>query len=113
MPPVALRAIDCPGSFCLPAEYAHPSGKGRSLVEATQPLLRQDLAHLRGLLDAMPRGPGKLVVHQQLGAAAENACPDQLADESVVSWWKPKRGAAAAPSRQGPPPLSGSADRML
>ena len=51
----ALRAIGYAGSFCLPAEYADPSGKGQRMGDGALPFLREDLVHLRGLLDVMPR----------------------------------------------------------
>lgn len=51
----ALRAIGYRGSFCLHSEYSDPSGKGQRMGDGVLPFLREDLAHLRGLLDAMPR----------------------------------------------------------
>ncbi len=47
----ALREMGYRGSFCLPAEYSDPSGKGQRMGDGILPLVREDLAHLRSLLE--------------------------------------------------------------
>jgi sugar phosphate isomerase/epimerase len=48
-----LKAIGYDGAFCLPAEYSPPhGGEGKQRMgDDPLPLLKQDLAHLRGLLN--------------------------------------------------------------
>ncbi|MGI9437305.1 MAG: sugar phosphate isomerase/epimerase family protein [Geminicoccaceae bacterium] len=49
-----LRAIGFSGTYCLPAEYSHPSGKGQRMGDDVMPYLREDVAHLRILLNERP-----------------------------------------------------------
>lgn len=46
-----LRAIGYAGAYCLPAEYSHPSGKGQRMGDDVMPFLREDVAHLKALLN--------------------------------------------------------------
>ena len=45
-----LAGIGFSGAFCLPAEYSDPSGKGQRMGDDVMPYLREDISHLRSLL---------------------------------------------------------------
>lgn len=45
-----LKAIGFSGTYCLPAEYSDPSGKGQRMGDDVLPFLKGDIAHLKGLL---------------------------------------------------------------
>jgi sugar phosphate isomerase/epimerase len=46
----ALRRVGYSGVYCLPAEYSDPSGSGQRTGDGILPFVREDLAHLRGIL---------------------------------------------------------------
>lgn len=48
----ALRGIGYSGAYCLPAEYSDPSGTRQRTGDGILPFVREDLAHLRSLLDS-------------------------------------------------------------
>jgi sugar phosphate isomerase/epimerase len=45
-----LRAISFEGTYCLPAEYSHPSGKGQRMGDDVLPFLCEDIAHLKSII---------------------------------------------------------------
>lgn len=49
----ALHAIGFEGTFCMPAEYSHPSGKGQRMGDDVLPFLTVDIAHLKALVDGI------------------------------------------------------------
>ena len=48
-----LKAIGFEGTFCLPAEYSHPSGQGQRMGDDVLRFLKEDIAHLKSIIAEM------------------------------------------------------------
>jgi len=45
-----LKDIGFNGTFCMPAEYSHPSGNGQRMGDDVLPFLKEDIAHLKSIM---------------------------------------------------------------